>query len=70
MQRRLLPMAVWSGITAVNNNDVYANPLGVFPWDRYSCEGKLQVLWAAQKLSPSTSTALATATSLTRTRRT
>ncbi len=54
----------------MKNKDVYANPLGVFLWDRYSCEEKLQVLWAAQKLSPSTSTALATATSSPRTRRT
>lgn len=41
MQRRLLPMAGWSGITAVKSKAVYDNPLSMFPWDRYSCEGKL-----------------------------
>lgn len=42
----------WSGITAVKNQAVYANPTGVFAWDRYSGEEALQVLWAAQKLNP------------------
>lgn len=42
----------WSGITAVKNKAVYANPQGVFAWDRYSGEEALQVLWAAKKLNP------------------
>ena len=42
----------WSGITAVKNNAVYANPNGVFSWDRYSGEEALQVLWAAKKFNP------------------
>jgi iron complex transport system substrate-binding protein len=42
----------WSGITAVKNQTVYANPQGVFAWDRYSGEEALQVLWAAKKLNP------------------
>lgn len=42
----------WSGIAAVKNGAVYANPRGVFPWDRYSGEEALQVLWAAKKLNP------------------
>lgn len=48
----LLTNAAWSGISAVKNKAVYANPTGVFPWDRYSGEEALQVLWAAQKLNP------------------
>ena len=31
---------------------VYGNPQGTFPWDRYSTEEALQVLWAAQILHP------------------
>lgn len=50
---KLMADAAWSGITAVKNKAVYANPKGVFPWDRYSGEEALQVLWAAQKLNPS-----------------
>ena len=42
----------WSGIKAVKNHTVYANPLGTFPWDRYSGEEALQLLWAAAKLHP------------------
>ena len=42
----------WSGITAVKNGAVYANPNGVFSWDRYSGEEALQVLWAAKTFNP------------------
>ena len=42
----------WSGITAVKNGAVYANPNGVFSWDRYSGEEALQVLWAAKHFNP------------------
>lgn len=41
-----------SQLTAVKENKVYANPQGVFPWDRYSGEEALQVLWAAKLLHP------------------
>ena len=37
---------------AVKNKRVYVNPTGTFPWDRYSAEEALQVLWAAQKFHP------------------
>lgn len=40
-------------LTAVKENRVYGNPQGTFPWDRYSAEEALQVLWAAQVLHPS-----------------
>jgi iron complex transport system substrate-binding protein len=50
--QKLLSDSAWSGVTAVENKAVYANPTGVFPWDRYSGEEALQVLWAAQKLNP------------------
>ncbi|MBV7388753.1 ABC transporter substrate-binding protein [Pasteurellaceae bacterium TAE3-ERU1] len=49
---------VWKSINAVKNGRVYANPLGVFPWDRYSTEEALQVLWAAKVLHPSVFEAL------------
>ena len=50
--KNLMADPAWSDITAVKNGAVYANPSGVFPWDRYSGEEALQVLWAAQKLNP------------------
>ena len=49
---QLMADEAWSGITAVKNGAVYANPSGVFAWDRYSGEEALQVLWAAKKLNP------------------
>lgn len=39
-------------LAAVKANHVYGNPQGTFPWDRYSAEEALQVLWAAKKLHP------------------
>ena len=41
-----------SQLRAVKKGHVYGNPQGTFPWDRYSAEEALQVLWAAQKLHP------------------
>lgn len=43
---------VLSKLPAVKQGHVYGNPQGTFPWDRYSAEEALQVLWAAQKLHP------------------
>ncbi|KRK48895.1 ABC transporter substrate-binding protein [Secundilactobacillus kimchicus] len=43
---------VLSQLKAVKTGRVYGNPQGTFPWDRYSAEEALQVLWAAQKLHP------------------
>lgn len=42
----------WSSTNAVKNKMVYANPTGVYLWDRYSAEEALQVLWAAKLLQP------------------
>ena len=42
----------WADIPAVKNHRVIRNPYGTFNWDRYSAEGALQVLWAAQLLHP------------------
>lgn len=39
-------------LTAVKKDRVYGNPQGTFPWDRYSAEEALQVLWAAKLLHP------------------
>ena len=41
----------WQSISAVKNNRIYANPT-TFPWDRYSAEEALQILWAAQLFNP------------------
>lgn len=46
--------SAWTGVKAVQDGAVYANPSGVFPWDRYSGEEALQVLWAAKALNPDT----------------
>ncbi|MTV82173.1 ABC transporter substrate-binding protein [Secundilactobacillus folii] len=43
---------VLSKLTAVKEGHVYGNPQGTFPWDRYSAEEALQVLWAAKKIHP------------------
>ena len=42
----------WQSISAVKNNRIYANPTDTFPWDRYSAEEALQILWAAQLFHP------------------
>lgn len=42
----------WSGMKAVREGKVYANPSGVFAWDRYSGEEALQILWAAKFFNP------------------
>ncbi len=42
----------YSQLRAVKDGKVYGNPRGTFPWDRYSAEEALQVLWVAQLLHP------------------
>ena len=42
----------WAGLTAVQSGQVYANPKGVFSWDRYGVEEALQLQWAANLLHP------------------
>lgn len=42
----------WQDINAVKHNRIYANPIGIFAWDRYSGEEALQVLWIAKKVNP------------------
>lgn len=44
--------AGWSTLRAVKERRVYANPAGVFPWDRYGAEFLLQIWWAASTLHP------------------
>jgi iron complex transport system substrate-binding protein len=44
--------ARFAHLTAVKNKKVYGNPQGTFPWDRYSAEEALQVLWAAKLVHP------------------
>ena len=42
----------YQGMKCVQEGRVYANPAGVFSWDRYSGEEALQVLWAAKFFNP------------------
>ena len=51
-QQKICSDPQWSGIKAVKEGRVYANPTGVYLWDRHSAEGALQVLWAAKLLHP------------------
>ena len=51
-RRKIMTDPQWSGIKAVKNGQVYANPSGVYLWDRHSAEGALQILWAAKLLHP------------------
>lgn len=44
--------AQWTGLRAVRGGQVYRNPAGVFPWDRYGVEFPLQLLWTAKLLYP------------------
>lgn len=44
--------ARFADLKAVKANKVYGNPQGTFPWDRYSAEEALQVLWAAKLIHP------------------
>ena len=50
--KKLKEDKVWVTLKAVKAGKVYANPMGTFPWDRYSAEEALQILWAAQKFNP------------------
>lgn len=43
---------LFSGLKAVQEKKVWANPAGVFPWDRYGTESALQIQWAAHQLHP------------------
>lgn len=44
--------ALWASLPAVQRRQVFRNPSGVFPWDRYGPEVALQVRWAAGILHP------------------
>jgi len=44
--------SLFSSLKAVKNHQVWQNPAGVFPWDRYGTEAGLQILWAAKTLHP------------------
>jgi iron complex transport system substrate-binding protein len=44
--------SVWAQVPAIKNNQIFRNPEGAFPWDRYSAEEALQIQWAAKTLNP------------------
>lgn len=43
---------LFADVKAVKRGNVWQNPAGVFPWDRYGTESALQLQWAAMKLHP------------------
>ncbi|WP_380182321.1 ABC transporter substrate-binding protein [Kalamiella sp. sgz302252] len=43
---------LFASLQAVKNHQVWQNPAGVFPWDRYGTEAALQIQWAAKLLHP------------------
>lgn len=44
--------ALFATLKAVENHQVWHNPAGVFPWDRYGSESALQIQWAAKRIHP------------------
>jgi len=44
--------ALFASLRAVKQHQVWQNPAGVFPWDRYGTEAALQIQWAAKLLHP------------------
>jgi iron complex transport system substrate-binding protein len=42
----------WSSLKAVKGHNVYINPQGMYPWDRFTPEDALQLLWIAKVLHP------------------
>lgn len=44
--------AGWSDLKAVKDHQVYMDPQGLYPWDRFGPEEALQVQWAAKVLHP------------------
>lgn len=44
--------ALFASLRAVKQHQVWQNPAGVFPWDRYGTEAALQIQWAAKRLHP------------------
>lgn len=43
---------LFASLRAVRQHQVWQNPAGVFPWDRYGTEAALQIQWAAKLLHP------------------
>ena len=51
-KKKIMSDPAWGSLSAVKNGKVFSNPQGTFPWDRYSSEEALQVIWAAKLLHP------------------
>lgn len=51
--KALTKLPGWSSLKAVKDNTVYINPQGMYPWDRFTPEDALQLLWVAKVLHPS-----------------
>ena len=49
---KIMSDASWQNLKAVKEGRVYANPKGIFAWDRYGVEEALQFQWCSQKLYP------------------
>ena len=52
IQSQILTNSQWSQVSAVQNNKVIVNPMGVFDWSRYSVEEALNLQWVAKTLYP------------------
>jgi iron complex transport system substrate-binding protein len=44
--------AGWGDLKAVKDHQVYMDPQGLYPWDRFGPEEALQIQWAAKVLHP------------------
>lgn len=49
---KIMSDEAWKNLKAVKNNKVYANPKGIFAWDRYGVEEALQFQWCSKVLYP------------------
>lgn len=52
MKKSIMNNDEWKKISAVQNGKVFANPDGIFAWDRLSAEEALQIQWAAKTFYP------------------
>jgi iron complex transport system substrate-binding protein len=52
IQNTIMTNPQYASLSAVQNNKVIVNPMGVFDWSRYSIEEALNIQWVAQTLYP------------------
>jgi len=52
LYEELMAADEWKEINAVKNGQVYTNPNGLFPWERFGMESAMQILFAASVIHP------------------